>query len=155
MITEERILGLVEEKIGDTDQFVVDLKIHPGNKIMIFLDSDTAITIADCVAVSRHIEGSLDREEEDFELNVSTAGVGQPLQNKRQYQKNIGRQVKVKLLDGKSVEGELSAVNEHDILVVSRKKEKIEGRKSKQWVETKHPLKYDNIMETKVIITFK
>jgi len=155
MITEESIRSLVEEKIAKTDQFIVDLKVHSGNKIVIFLDSDTNITISDCVAVSRHIEGSLDREEHDFELSVSTAGVGQGLQNLRQYKKNIGRTIQTKLIEGKSIEGELKEVNENDFLLVSRKKERIEGRKSKEWVETEHLLQYSDIIETKVLITFK
>ena len=155
MITEENVRHLVEEKIADTDQFIIDVKVHPGNKIVVLLDADSAVTIADCVSVSRHIESSLDREQEDFELSVSTAGVGQPLQHIRQYVKNIGREVKVKQFDGTTIEGELREADDEGVLVVSKKKEKIEGRKAKQWVETEYAIPHDNIMETKVIISFK
>lgn len=155
MITEKEIRGLVEEKIEGTDKFIVDLKVHSGSKIVVFLDGDSSITIKDCIEVSRHIEGSLDREEEDFSLSVSTAGADLAFQNIRQYRKNIGRDVVVKLHEGKGFEGELVAVNEEDVVIMTRAKERIEGRKAKQWIETEHTLKYKDIMETKVVISFK
>lgn len=154
MITEEAVRSIIEEKIEGTDKFIVSVKVHSGNKIMVFVDSDTNITITDCMEISRSINNSFDREEEDFELNVSTAGADMPFGNIRQYRKNIGRNVKTKLIDDTVIEGELKEVEEGKFLVVTREKARIEGRKVKQWVETEHWLKYNNIVETKVIITF-
>lgn len=157
MISKEEIEKLIAEKIEHTTQFIVDLQVSSANQITVLLDSDESTSIEDCIAVSRHIESNLDREQEDFELKVSSPGLDQPLKVLRQYQKNIGRQVVVKTLDehADKVEGELKAVDSDTITVETRTKERIEGRKAKRWVERQHQIPFENIKETKVVISFK
>lgn len=155
MISKEAIEKLIAEKIEPTTQFVVDLQVTPSNQITVLLDSDTSTSIEDCIAVSRHIESNLDREQEDFELKVSSPGLDQPLKVLRQYRKNIGRHVVVKTEDEQKIQGELKSVDDNLITVETRTKERIEGRKAKRWVERQHQIPFENIKETKVVISFK
>lgn len=155
MITQEQIKNLVEEKIADTDIFIVEINVKPGNKIEIFIDKDSGLALEDCLKVSRHVEGSLDREVEDFALDVSSPGVGRPLKLKRQYFKNIGRNVEVKMEDGSKMEGVLMAADDAKIVVQTRTKEEVEGKKGKKWVERENEIPFENISETKIVISFK
>ena len=91
MITKEQIISLAEEAMKDTDRFVVNVTISKSNVIELFLDADSSVTIDDCVAVSNYINEKLDRDVEDYELNVSSAGIDEPLLKMRQYQKYIGK----------------------------------------------------------------
>ena len=112
MIEKIKILELVNNTLDGSDKFLVNLKITPDNRIFVDIDGDNGITVDDCIELSRAIEGQLDRDEEDFELNVSSSGADQPLKLTRQYRKNIGRDVEVVYLDGEKVEGELTAADE-------------------------------------------
>ena len=104
MITVAEIEQLVQTKIAETDTlsdaFIVSISVRPGNAIEVLLDKDSGLNVEDCKKVSRHVESSLDREKEDFSLEVSSPGVGKPLVVHRQYVKNVGRTVKVKADDG-------------------------------------------------------
>lgn len=91
MITKEQIISLAEEAMKGTDRYVVDVLIRRNNVIELLIDADSSVTIDDCVAVSNHINGNLDRDVEDYELNVSSAGIDEPLLKMRQYQKYIGK----------------------------------------------------------------
>ncbi len=113
MITENQIRELVEEKIAGTPNYIVEVAIRPVNQISVFIDSDEKVSIKDCVAVSKHIESKLDREIEDFELEVSSAGADQPLKLVRQYKKRIGRQVEVLKTDGQKITGKLIDAKPH------------------------------------------
>ncbi|MEZ4798607.1 MAG: ribosome assembly cofactor RimP [Flavobacteriales bacterium] len=155
MITQEQIKNLVEEKIADTDIFIVEINVKPGNKIEIFIDKDSGLALEDCLKVSRHVEGSLDREVEDFALDVSSPGVGRPLKLKRQYLKNVGRNVEVKMVDGTLMEGVMMAADDDKIVVQTRTKEEVEGKKGKKWVERENEIPFENISETKIVISFK
>lgn len=155
MISEKRVRELVDEWADDGPAFLVDLKISAANQIAVFIDSDNGMTIQECAKLSRHVESELDREVEDFELSVSTPGLDQPLKVRRQYQKNVGREVKVRLKDESSLKGELIGVEQTEIVVKTRSKERIEGRKAKQWVEKEHRLPFEDIVETRIVISFK
>jgi ribosome maturation factor RimP len=155
MITEEKLRLLIEQQIEGTSSFLVDVKVADGNQIKVLIDDLEGFSIRDAVGLSRYLEKTLDRDIEDFALSVSSPGLDQPFKVTKQYVKNIGRQVKVKLLEGGSVEGALLEADEQGILVKSRSKERIEGRKAKEWVETDHKLGYSQISETKVVIVFK
>lgn len=124
------------------------------NKIIVLIDREGGVGINQCVEVSRFIEKSLDRDAEDFELEVSSAGLDAPFKVLRQYQKNIGKEVDVKLADGKKVKGQLIEANEKGITVQQVSKEKIEGRKAKQTVEKNLSFTFPEIKETKVVIKF-
>ena len=148
MISESLIKGLIEEHLQGSDRFLVELLIKSGNRILVFIDSDTSVLIEHCVSLSRHIEQQLDRDEEDFELNVSSAGLDQPYRLVRQYVKNIGRDVAVLLADGSKISGKLVAADNEafEVLEVTKVKKVV--------TENKHRLAYNEIKETKEIIKF-
>lgn len=155
MSIEDRARELVEEKIADRpDLFIVRVKMHSNGVLEILMDGDQGIAIDDCVRISRHVGYCLEEEEvvdHAYRLEVSSPGIDTPLLLHRQYQKNIGRNVRVKLQgDGGKNEGKLIAVNEDDVVLEVVKKEK--GKKA-EIQEMQIPL--DSITETKVLISFK
>lgn len=154
MQVEKRVTALVEEKISDRPElFLVEVRMLPNNKLIIHVDGDEGISIQDCAAISRHVGFHLEEEntiEKAYNLEVSSPGVGEPLKLKRQYQKNIGRDLSVKLSDGQLKEGKLLSVEAESITIEEKVKEK--GKKA-QLVETS--LNFDHILETKVLISFK
>jgi ribosome maturation factor RimP len=154
MITKEQILNIISEKIEHDGCFIVDLKVTASNKIMVLIDSMNGITIDYCIQVSRLIEGSLDRETEDFELEVSTPGLGQPLKVLNQYKKNIGREVEVTLFETAPFKGKLTEVSDTGFTVEEEKKVKIEGKKKKEVKIFTHNYKFDEVKSLKVIISF-
>ena len=126
MISKETIQPLVEEILAGTDKFLVDLVIQPSNKIYVYFDSDTSITIHDCQEISHSIENNLNREEEDYDLTVSSSGIDRPLKMIRQYRKYVGKEFDIVTIDGKNDSGILVKV-EDDFLElehpVKKKKE--------------------------------
>ncbi|KQS41336.1 ribosome assembly cofactor RimP [Pedobacter sp. Leaf194] len=154
MQVEKRVIALVEEKIADRPElFLVEVKMLPNNKLIIHVDGDEGISIQDCVAISRHVGFHLEEEntiEQAYNLEVSSPGVGEPLKLIRQYNKNIGRSVSVKLMGGQKKEGKLLEVAESSILIEESVKEK--GKKAVA-VETTVP--FNDILETSVLISFK
>ncbi len=148
MIDKDKIIELANPAIDNTDMFIVDVRISKDNRISLVIDSDSGVKIQDCINVSRAIEGNLDREKEDFELNVMSFGVGEPLVLKRQYKKNISREIRVIYNDSQVIEGELAEVNDDYIIVRPKpknKKDKIEDIN----------IAYQNIKEAKIIVSFK
>ena len=114
MINESKVRALVDETIKDTDIFLVDLKIGGGNRISVSIDAIGGLPITDCIKVSRGIEEDLDREEEDFSLDVSSPGLDKPFKVFRQYEKNIDRSILVKLEDGGVFDAKILSVNDAD-----------------------------------------
>lgn len=155
MVDQAFVRQIVEEKLAELDLFLVDLKIDTANKIDIAIDGDSGVGIDQCIAVSRAVEGSLDREKEDFELLVASPGIGHPFKVHRQYTKAIGRLVEVQLLDGTKVAGTLSEVTPEDFEVTFSRKEQIEGTKKKQVVEVKQRIAFTDTKSTKETISFK
>jgi len=153
MINKEYITALINEHLEGTDQFVVNMSIGTDNKISVYIDGDTGVTIDDCVSLSRAIEHQLDREEEDFALNISSAGIDQPFELLRQYVKNIGRPVEVLFNDGSKKRGILQAADNNEIVIAEPKKNK--NKKSKKMVAGE-PVKLQmaDIKQTKAIIIF-
>jgi len=119
------------------------------------LDDDEGTSIAKCIALSRHLEDELDRDAEDFSLDVSSPGLDQPLKMHRQYQKNIGRDVQLKIREAGKVVGKLIAATEDEIIIQTREKRRIEGRKAKEWVEEDHAYALEALDWTKVQVSFK
>lgn len=154
MQVEKRVIELVEEKISDRPElFLVEVKMLPNNKLIIHVDGDEGISIQDCAAISRHVGFHLEEEntiDKAYNLEVSSPGVGEPLRLKRQYVKNIGRELSVKLAGGEIKEGQLLSADDNSITIAAKVKEK--GKKV-QLVETS--IEFDNITETKVLISFK
>jgi ribosome maturation factor RimP len=154
MQVEKRVTELVEEKISDRPElFLVEVKMLPNHKLIIHVDGDEGISIQDCAAISRHVGFHLEEEntiEKAYNLEVSSPGVGEPLRLKRQYVKNIGRELSVKLTGGEVKEGKLLSADENSITIEAKVKEK--GKKV-QLVETS--IDFHDITETKVLISFK
>lgn len=155
MITREQIEKVINEANKGTDRFLVDVKIEVGNKIHIEMDAFSGFSIGDCVKVSRFIEEKLDREKEDFELNVSSPGAEKPFKVPQQFKKNVGRTLKVKSLDGIEMQGKLIDADESKFTIESSSKEKVEGKKSKELVVRQNVFEINNIKEAKIILSFK
>ncbi|MCF0212208.1 MAG: ribosome assembly cofactor RimP [Bacteroidales bacterium] len=117
MIDKLHVLDVVNEALRGSDKFLVDMNVTTNNRIFVDIDGDNGVTIDDCVALSRAIEGSLDREVEDFELNVSSAGLDSPLKLARQYKKNIGQTLAITPMEGEYVEGELLAADDEQCTI--------------------------------------
>lgn len=158
MISKKRVQELVEERIAELDNglFVVDLNISSGNDISVELDKHEGnVDVNDCISVSRNVEHNLDREKEDFSLNVSSAGLDKGLRVFPQYVKNVGRKVKVKLNEGGNVEGELVEAKPEEIVIRTTRKERIEGKKKKETIIEDIEVSMDDIKQTKIVISFK
>jgi len=161
MIPESKIRELIDARIEGTNIFVVDIKVSTSNKINVLIDGFDGVSIDDCINVSRGVEHNLDREEEDFELEVSSAGLDTPFVVHAQYEKNIGREVKVYTMDGRKHEGELTYVDEEKIVITYEEKVRVEGRKKKELVIQEEEYYFESedekqkIRDTKVIISFK
>ncbi len=155
MITESTIRKLIAEKISGTEYYILSLDIKPGNNIVVELESSGPVSISDCVDISRQIEHNLDRESEDFSLQVSSPGLDKPLRDYRQYVKNIGRSLQIRLAEGAEVEGELLSADEKGITLFSTRKERIEGKKKKETIEETLELTYPAIKQAKIKINFK
>ncbi len=115
MLNKAKIESLINENLSGSDKFLVECTVKPSNQIMVFIDSDTQILIDDCIQLSRYVEHKLNRDEDDFELNVSSAGLDQPLKLLRQYTKNLGKDIDVKLKNGIKHSGTLLKADENHI----------------------------------------
>tara|TARA_B100001059_G_scaffold42834_2_gene34738 strand:+ start:48818 stop:49285 length:468 start_codon:yes stop_codon:yes gene_type:complete len=134
--------------------FLVDFKISADKSIKVILDGDKEVNVKDCINISRAIEGALDRDEEDFSLEVASAGVGSPLKFPRQYQKNLGRKLEVVSTEGLKFQGELTHVKEDAIELQWKQREPKPIGKGKVTVTKNKILKFDEISQTKVMIKF-
>ena len=155
MIDKTQIIKLVKERL-DEKMFIVDVAVNERNVINVFIDSFDGVTIDQCVSVSRNVEHNLDREEEDFELHVSSPGLTESFKVKQQYFKYQGRDIEVETkVSSKKLEGVLLEAGEEGIILETSYREKVEGHKKKQLIVKKHNLKYEEIKSAKAVISFK
>ena len=154
MIRQDLIESLVNEALKE-GFFIVEIKVSTGNKILVLIDSFTGANVVDCIEVSRHVESNFDRDEEDFEIEVSTPGLGKSLKVPEQYTKSIGRHVTVQPNSGKEITGELISYNDNIIEVKEEKMVKPEGKKKKEKIEIIHDFNLLDIKSTKVVVSFK
>jgi ribosome maturation factor RimP len=159
MLKKKEIEKLALERINELDKglFIVETVISSKNVIQVELDvEDGNVAINDCVSVSRNIEHNLDREVQDFELQVSSAGLDKPFRVLQQYTKNIGNEVKVQVKEtNKTVEGVLKHVDKNGIKLETTTKERVEGKKKKETVVREYEYTFEEIKETKIVISFK
>lgn len=132
--------------------FLIELKVGADNSIRVILDGDQGVSLKDCMTISRAIEHQLDREAEDFSLEVASVGVGTPLQSQRQYIKNIGRKLKVELVERPSIEGTLIAADDKGFTLKWKQREPKPVGKGKVTVEKQETLSYEQIESAKVTI---
>lgn len=129
MIDINELRTFVEERLKDTEYFLTDLKITPANEITVEIDSMSPGDIEKCVELTRAIEEAFDRDVEDYELEVGTAGLTSPLKVRRQYDKYIGRDLEVLTTDGRKLHGMLRSADDDGIILTVEQKVKKEGQK--------------------------
>ncbi|WP_186992008.1 ribosome assembly cofactor RimP [Constantimarinum furrinae] len=151
----DKVTMLLEQALEkNSSLFLIDLEITDNNQIRVILDGDNGVTVEDCIAVSREIEHNLDREENDFSLEVMSAGVSEPLSFPRQYKKNLGRKLKVKTRKGEQIEGEVTEATDDKVTLIWKTREPKPIGKGKVTVQKEAVLDYSDIVEAKVMITF-
>jgi len=150
MITKGHILELAEEHLQGTDKYVVDVIVKVGNVITIVIDSDTSVVIDDCSHLSKFVESSLDRDQEDFELRVTSYGADKPLIMTRQYVKNVGRQLVITKNDEQKVKGKLLSADQNGITL-----EPTPDKKKKESDTQPVQIAYSDIEQAKIVLSFK
>ena len=155
MIDKNVVKELVEEWLKYKDYFLVDVEISLDDRIVVEIDHADGVWIEDCVELSRFIEDHLNRDEEDYELEVGSAGLGQPFKVPPQYHNFVGQMVEVLDADGKKVKGLLKSVDGNDFVVTVSEKVKVEGKKRPVLMDVDHTYQMDNVKYTKYLISFK
>lgn len=155
MIDKENVKSIVEEWLKDKEYFLVDVDINNENKIVVEIDHADGVWIEDCVELSRFIEDKLDRDAEDFELEVGSAGLGQPFKVAQQYENHVGKEVEVLTAEGKKMKGILKSVDAPRFVVTIQEKVKEEGKKRPQLQDVDHEFNMDEVKYTKYLISFK
>ncbi|MCI6703227.1 MAG: ribosome assembly cofactor RimP [Prevotellaceae bacterium] len=155
MIEKSIVKEIVDRWLADKEYFLVDIVCSPDNRIMVEIDHADGVWIEDCVALSRYLESNLNRDEEDFELEVGSAGIGQPFKVERQYINHIGKEVEVVDAGGLKWKGILKAVDGQDFVVTVKEKQKEEGKKRPKLVEVDKTFNMNSVKYTKYIINFK
>lgn len=155
MILKDTVNQIVENYLIDTDYYLVDLQISNDSRIQIEIDSFDGVSIDFCAQLSKHIESKFDRDTEDFELQVSSAGLTEPFKVIKQYEKNIGNEIEVLTKDGKKISGILTTVNEEEFVLEIEKSIKLEGAKRKTITTENQVFKYSDLKYSKYIIRFK
>jgi len=155
MILKQAVNQVVEDFLKDSAYYLVELNIATDNRISIEIDSFDGVSIDFCVELNRHIESQFDREAEDYELEVSSAGLTEPFKVLKQYEKNIGNEVEVLTKTGKKLTGVLTSATENEFELEIERTEKPEGSKRKTIVNEILTFKYEEIKHTKYIIRFK
>ena len=149
------VKNLIDGAIADNSElFLVDFKISPDNKIYVEVDGDKGVTLKECIRISRGIEHNLDRENEDFSLEVTTPDVSAPLKLERQYNKNLNRVLILRLVDGSTIEGTLKKVNAAEIDLEWKAREPKPIGKGKITVVKRATVPLQDISEAKVKIIF-
>lgn len=154
-MNKELVKQLITEAVADNESlFLLDWSISTDNGIEVIVDGDEGLPLSEVVRISRHIEHNLDREEADFSLKVMSPGATEPLKVLRQFQKNKGRKLKVRLNDGSEVEGTMTEVTEESITLEWKAREPKPIGKGKHTVEKKQEIAYSDIVEARVVIIF-
>ena len=154
MIEKKTVSQIVEEWLEGKDYFLVEVTVSPDDKIVVEIDHAEGVWIEDCVELSRFIESKLNREEEDYELEVGSAGIGQPFKVLQQYYNHVGSDVEVLTKDGRKLTGVLKDADEEKFVVAVQKKVKVEGAKRPKLMEEDETFRYDEIKYTKYLISF-
>jgi ribosome maturation factor RimP len=154
MTFKEQVAELLEAGLAEKPSlFLIELAINDSNKIIVTLDGDNGVTLQDCIDISRAIEHNLDRETQDFSLEVASAGVSSPLKIARQYKKNIGRTLKVRTAT-ETIEAPLTDANDDFIVLEWQAREPKKVGKGKETVQKRQEIPYADIKEAVVTITF-
>lgn len=155
MIDKNIVKTIVEQWLTGKEYFLVDVKVDENDKITVEIDHKDGVWIDDCVDLSRFVESKLDRDVEDYDLEVGSAGIGQPFKVMQQYVNNIGNQVEVLLADGTKMKGTLTSANEEEIVVETTEKVKVEGKKRPVTQQVEHSNPFSQLKSVKAVIDFK
>lgn len=155
MIDKQKVIELTNEWLAEKEYFLVDITVSKDDKITVEIDHADGVWIEDCADLSRHIEAGLSRETEDYELEVGSAGLGQPFKVLQQYINHIGKEIEILGKDGKKHKGVLKSADEQQFILTVTTKEKLEGAKRPQLVEKELPFAYNDIKYAKYLIVFK
>ncbi len=155
MINKETIQALTEEWLQGNDYFLVDINFAADDRIIIEIDHADGVWIEDCAELSRFLQERLGDELGEFELEVGSAGLGQPFKVAQQYVNHIGDTVEVLELDGKKLQGVLKAVDGNSFTVTVQEKQKQEGKKRPVLVEVDKTFQMDGVKYAKYLLSFK
>jgi ribosome maturation factor RimP len=155
MIDKKVVTNLVNEWLQDKEYFLVDVNVSPDDKITVEIDHADGVWIEDCAKLSQFIEEHLSRDDEDYELEVGSAGLGQPFKVAQQYMNFIGEEVEVLDENGKKVRGILKSVDGRNFVVTVNEKVQVEGKKRPVKMDVDHTFDMDKVKYTKYIIRFK
>ena len=154
MIAKQKVSEIVNEWLADKEYFLVDVNVSADNCILVEIDHAEGVWIEDCVQLSKHIEANLNREEEDYELEVGSAGIGQPFKVVQQYINHVGKEVEVLAKDGKKYRGVMAHAEEESFAITMQVKERSEGAKRPVLVDKEYVWRYDEVKYTKYLIKF-
>ena len=155
MIDKAKVKELVDQWLDGKDYFLTDLTVTPDNCITVEIDHADGVWIDDCLQLSRHIEENLSRDEEDYELEVGSAGLGQPFKVLRQWQNHVGKQVEILASDGRKLKGILREADAEHVLLATRQKVQVEGRKRPVMQDVDVSLPMAEVKSGRYIIDFK
>lgn len=155
MIDKKVVKEIVEKWLEDKEYFLVDVEVSSDNCVVVEIDHADGVWIEDCAELSRFIEENIDREVEDYELEVGSAGLGQPFKVPQQYQNFVGQEVEVLDADGKKVKGLLKSVDGNDFVVTVNEKVQVEGKKRPVKMDVDHTYQMDKVKYCKYLISFK
>ena len=155
MIVKKAVKEIVEKWLEDKEYFLVDVEISSSNCIVVEIDHADGVWIEDCAALSRYIEENLSRDAEDYELEVGSAGLGQPFKVPQQYQNFVGKEVEVLDADGTKKSGVLKSVEGNDFVVTVNEKVMVEGKKRPVKMDVDHTFQMDKVKYCKYLISFK
>lgn len=155
MIDKSKVETIVNEWLVGKDYFLTDISVSPDDRIVVEIDHKEGVWIDDCVQLSQYIEARLDRDTEDYELEVGSAGIGQPFKVHRQYENHIGEQVEVLTDAGEKLKGTLKEVNDGNFTVTTRVRFKPEGAKRAKMIDEDRTMAYTDVKFTRAVINFK
>lgn len=155
MIDKNAVKTIVEEWLQGNEYFLVDVSMEPDNRIVVEIDHADGVWIEDCAELSRYIQEHLGAELDDYELEVGSAGIGQPFKVPEQYAIHIGKEVEVMTAEGKKVQGVLKSIDGAEFVVTVKEKQRIEGKKRPVIVDVDKTFNMDNVKYTKYLLSFK
>ena len=155
MIEKNEVKTIVEEWLAGNDYFLVDVMFTPDDRIVVEIDHADGVWIEDCAALSRYLQEKLGDDLGNYELEVGSAGIGQPFKVAQQYSNHIGKDVEVLTAEGVKVQGVLTAVDGDNFIVVVKEKQKLEGKKRPVMVDVEKSYNMNNINYTKYLLSFK
>lgn len=155
MIDKNTVEAAVNEWLEQGDYFLVDVCMTPDSRIVVEIDHADGVWIEDCAALSRFVQEKFGEELDDYELEVGSAGLGQPFKVARQYENHVGKDVEVLTAEGRKVQGVLKSVSGEEFTVTVKEKQKVEGKKRPVMADVDYTYNMNNVKYTKYLLSFK